>query len=210
MAVQLVLFTSCSQNREKTNVSRPDAAISVSIHYSDGLEASSLDDEESLVFNNGMVPIFLRFTNTSDQVLTLWKPYCPQGDRGIAFEFKLEKDSKRVEIATPNHGYTGGMGFPKTLRLEKGKSLILPVDFGNFWSVPFALKPGKDATLYFRFVYESRRGTLLKEDKPKDANVVWEGRVESEWQLLRLVNVGKDVEPRKPSHKVNLLSRKGK
>jgi hypothetical protein len=150
----------------------------------------------------------LLLTNTTKDEIHLWKPNCPEGDDAIRLEFKLDEDSKEVGAARTSHVYTGGMGIPKTMKLASGDSLVYRIDFSGFWSLPFVLKPGAQANLLVRAVYESKpmnavRQRLIPNATP-NANKVWTGRVETEWEQVRIVNLT-DSEAPKGHRGVNLL-----
>ena len=184
---------------------RDPQPLRLSIHYLDGLSAQSRDEPQEIRFLHHGCHLSLLLTNTSKHEIHLWKPYCPEGDDAIRLEFKVSHDSEEVGIARTSHSYTGGMGIAKTFRLVPGDSLVYRIDFSSFWSLPFVLESHKGRELLLRAVYESKPlqrpvPTLI----PGTADKVWVGRVQTDWERVKIWNVTDETVP-KYHRGVNLL-----
>ena len=197
--VASILLPSNSGQESDSNARRETATkeISLSIHFLDGLSASPNDRLPDIRFLHYGCHLSLLLTNKSDQMETLWKPYCPEGDAPIRLEFKKTADSETIGTARTSHGYTGGMGIPKTFTLKPDDSLVYRIDFSSFWSLPFVLNDGDDTTVFIRAVYNSRKADGSRNLLPDNSDDVWVGEIATEWQQVRLSNVsGKRIETR--------------
>jgi hypothetical protein len=203
-------FTRIEKRIEKAGAeeSRDAPPLRASIHYLDGLSAQSRETPQDIRFLHYGCHLSLLLTNTTKDEMHLWKPNCPEGDDAIRLEFKRDADSKEIGTARTSHLYTGGMGIPKTMKLAPGDSLVHRIDFSSYWSLPFVLKPGAKADLLVRAVYESKpinpkRAALLRDAIPK-AEKVWNGRIETEWERVRIANLTESDAP-KGHRGINLL-----
>jgi hypothetical protein len=200
-AVSVVCLSAYTDSKEAT-------PLRLAIHYLDGLSARSRDTPQDLRFLHYGCHLSLLLTNTSKDEIHLWKPNCPEGDDAIRLEFKLDADSQEIGTAQTSHVYTGGMGIPKTMKLVPADSLVYRIDFSSFWSLPFALKPGAQANLLVRAVYESKpihpkRAAIIPDLTPT-ASKVWHGRIETPWERVHVVNLT-DSETPKAHRNINLL-----
>jgi hypothetical protein len=169
---------------------RDPAPIRLSIHYLDGLSSQSRDEPQEIRFLHRGCHLSLLLTNRSKREIHLWKPSCPEGDDAIRLEFRVKRESEKVGIARTSHSYTGGMGIPRTLKLVPGDSLVYRIDFSSFWSLPFVLEPHKGCELLVRAVYESTPTEERDPDfLPDNAASVWTGRVQTDWQRVKIWNV---------------------
>ncbi len=168
------------------NTDGPD--LSLSLHYLDGLSAASNGNLPSIRFQRDGCHLSLLLTNKTGEVVTLWKPYCPQGDDAMRLEFKKAADSKTIGIAHTTRGYTGGMGIPKTFQLLPGNSLVHRIDLSRYWSLPFVLNDGDDTTVFVRAVYKSDKVDPKQVPLAENAGDVWVGEIATEWQQVRLTN----------------------
>jgi len=190
LALAVIVFA-CLASQEPpigTTVNQDPSELSLSIHYLDGLTATSSDHPPNIRFLPDGCHLSLLITNSTEEPIVLWKPDCPEGDSAISLEFKKAMDSEKNGIARPSHDYTGGMGIPKTLTLAAGDSLVYRIDFSSYWSLPFALEDGGDTKVFVRAVYDSKKARTKRPMLPKNAEDVWVGRIETEWDEVRLTN----------------------
>jgi hypothetical protein len=176
----------------------------VSLHYLDGLSAASRDTPQDIRFLPSGCPLSLLLTNTTKGEIHLWKPNCPQGDDAIRLEFKRDTESKEIDTARMAREYTGGSGRPRTMKLAPDDSLICQIDLSSSWSLPFVLKPGAKADLLVRAVYESKPIASHKSPLAPHADTVWNGRIQTEWERVRIGNIT-DSEAPKGHQGANLL-----
>ena len=197
IASVLVPFASGQENNAQAPRESDQTKLSLSIHFLDGLSAASSDGLPEIRFLGDGCPLSLLLTNKTAETITLWKPYCPEGDDAIRLEFKKNPDSETIGIAETFHAYTGGMGIPKTFTLNPGDSLVYQIDFSSFWSLPFVLNDGDDTTVFVRAVYESNKADNHRGRLLDNSSAIWVGQIATEWQKVRLSNVsGKRVETR--------------
>ena len=90
-----------------------DKKLMLSLHFLDGLSAKSDDNMPDIRFLHYGCHLSLLLTNKAGENVTLWKPYCPEGDSAIRLEFKKTSESKTVGVARISLNYTGGMGSQK-------------------------------------------------------------------------------------------------
>ena len=174
-----------------------DKKLMLSLHFLDGLSAKSDDNMPDIRFLHYGCNLSLLLTNKAGENVTLWKPYCPEGDSAIRLEFKKTSESKTVGVARISHNYTGGMGVPKTFTLVPSDSLVHRIDLSSYWSLPFVLNDGDDTTVFVRAVYESDKAESKRSFLPKQSGDVWVGKIETDWTQVRLSNVsGKPVASR--------------
>ena len=174
-----------------------DNKLMLSLHFLDGLSANSNDNMPDMRFLHYGCHLSLLLTNKAGENVTLWKPYCPEGDSAIRLEFKKTSESKTVGVARISHNYTGGMGVPKTFTLVPSDSLVHRIDLSSYWSLPFVLNDGDDTTVFVRAVYESGKTDSKRSFLPKQSGDVWVGKIETDWTQVRLSNVsGKPVTSR--------------
>jgi len=173
--------------------------LRVSIHYLDGLSGQSSDKPPEIRFLRNGCHLSVLLTNVTEKDIHLWRPYCPQGDDAIRLEFKRNADSKEVGSAHMVRCYTGGSGLPKTLKLVSRDSLIYRVDFSESWSLPFVLEPGTSSSFLVRAVYDSKPLDPKRSYRPADAEKVWQGRIETPWEEVRVVNVTESKTPTHPN-----------
>jgi hypothetical protein len=180
---------------EKGEADKPQDAppLRLSIHYLDGLSARSGKLPKEIRFLHYGCHLSLLLTNSTKDDMHLWKPNCPEGDAAIHLEFKRDTDSKEIGIAQISQVYTGGMGIPKTMTLVPGDSFVQRIDFSSYWSLPFVLEPKAQSEMLVRAVYESKpidpkRPARDYEAAPHAAKV-WTGRIETEWERVRIVNL---------------------
>jgi hypothetical protein len=189
-AVGILLTTIWDQKPESDPKQRKDnTEISLSIHFQDGLSGSSNDQLPDIGVQNDGCHLSLLLTNKTHETLTLWKPYCPQGDRAIRLEFKKTADAKTIGAARTCHDYTGSMGVPKTFTLLPDDSLVYCFDFSSYWSLPFVLNNGEVTTVFVRAVYESEKASGDPDFLPKNSDDVWVDEIATKWQQVRLTNV---------------------
>ncbi len=197
--VALVVFI-WVQFRPPPNVAPDELALS--IHFLDGLSGVSESNQLPRIrFLHYGCHLTLLLTNNSDQKLAFWKPECPEGDMAIRLEFKTEKNSRNIGAAHKSQGYTGGMGIPKTFELVPGDSLVHRIDLASYWSLPFELDDGDDATVYVRAVYESLETSSDRNSFAINPKRVWTGKILTDWQQIRLSNAsGKPVRSRQQTN----------
>ena len=174
-----------------------DKKLMLSLHFLDGLSAKSDDNMPDMRFLHYGCHLSLLLTNKAGENVTLWKPYCPEGDSAIRLEFKKTPESKTVGVARISHAYTGGMGISKTFTLVPSDSLVHRIGLSSYWSLPFVLNDGDDTTVFVRAVYESDKADSKRSSLPKQSGDVWVGKIETDWTQVRLSNVsGKPVTSR--------------
>jgi len=163
--------------------------VSVTIHDSHGLSVNSAPNELlEIVLFASHTHIHLKISNTTKKGLTLWRPYCPEGDRAMTIEFRETGSPDRIFRGGTGYDYTGGMGIPKVLTLAPGDDLIVNVDFLSEWTLPVTLKAGEVRELEMRAVYRSEPLAGKRMLGSKDAERVWTGTATSKWSKVRVVN----------------------
>jgi len=182
-----------AQETETLHPESNNTELSLSLHFLDGLSSGSNERLPDIRFLHHGCHLSLLVTNKTDNKTdnntTLWKPNCPEGDRAIRLEFKKTSESTEVGVARISHSYTGGMGIPKTFILGSGDSLVHRIDLSSYWSFPFVLNDGDDATVFVRAVYESEKADGSRSFLPNNSDDVWVGKLATEWTQVRLANV---------------------
>ena len=177
-----------SSSRAEQLSSPRSAPLRISLFYSDGLSARSGDKPQDLWFLPVGCQLTFLVTNMTKRDICLWRPFCPEGDHAIRFEFKTNENSKQIGVAQSFYFYTGGSGVTQTMKLVPGDSVVYQVDFSSRWSLPFVLDPGASANMLVRAVYESQSVDLDRTFVPSDAEKVWHGRVATGWERVRVLN----------------------
>lgn len=179
----------------------PTSAISVTIHDSHGLSAASAKSHHlEIILFKPHTHFHLKISNTTQQALTLWRPYCPEGDDAMSIEFREPSAPDKVFRAHTGYSYTGGMGIPKVLVLAPADDLLVNVDFLNEWVLPFPMQADEIREMEVRATYRSapltdERQKRLFGSKEKDS--VWTGESVSEWHKVRIVNgTGSKINPK--------------
>lgn len=177
------------------------SAITVTLHDSHGLSAASAESHllEIILFKPH-THFHLKISNTTQKDLTLWRPYCLEGDDAMSIEFREAKAPDKVFRSHTGYSYTGGMGIPKVLTLAAGDDLLVNVDLLNEWVLPFPLQPDEIREMEVRAVYRS--GPLTDERQKslfgsKKKEQVWSGVSTSEWHKARIINrTGSKLDPK--------------
>jgi len=182
-----------------------NSAVSVTLHDSHGLSARSAPSGRlEVILFASHTHIHFKISNTTKQALTLWQPYCPEGDFAMTIEFRDPNAPDKILRAGTCYSYTGGMGIPKVLALAPGDDLMVNVDFLSEWNLPVALKADESRELEIRAVYESKPLTDQSRTRAvasKEVEQVWSGTATSAWNKARLVNrTGAAIEARKNSY----------
>jgi len=198
-ATAVVALATVLLYRPATHIS-PDE-LSLSLHFLDGLTGQPKDEHlPDIRFLHYGCHLSLLLTNNSDETATFWKPDCPPGDMAIRLEFKKDANSKSIGVAQTSQMYTGGMGIPKTFSLPPNESLVYRIDLSSYWSLPFALNDDESKDVFVRAVYESDKWEMSS-FMPSNSNDVWEGKLTTKWQKVRLSNVsGKSVGSNSPAN----------
>jgi len=170
-----------------------EAALRVTLHDSDGLSvASAPEGRLELILFADHTHLHLRVTNLTDQPVTLWKPFCPEGDHSILVEFRDPATPHKVLRATPGWDYTGGMGIPKTFSLAAHDDLIVNVNFvsDSDWILPMRIAKDERRELEVRVGYRSRNldDKTAKQFENDKLQKVWEGEVIGDWHRIVLSN----------------------
>lgn len=171
----------------------PTSPLKVTLHDSHGLtQASAPDHRLELILFADHTHMHVRLSNSSDETLTLWKPFCPEGDDAILLEFRESAHPERVLRASPGWGYTAAMGFPKAFGLAPHDDLIVNINFVSDVDWIFPTKVAKDARLDME-VRVGYRSQNLTEDQskriaPYPVAKVWEGEVVGKWQPITIIN----------------------
>ena len=181
------LFAAAGKENQK------EAPLRITFHDSNGLSvASAPEGKLELILFKSHTHSHLQIANTSDQNLTLWKPYCPMGDYAMLIEFRDPAQPKKTFSARPGWMYTGGMGNPKTFKLAAMDSIIVNLDFmgGMFWMFPVPIEIGESKELEVRVGYRSQNLTdeQLKFYGDRKIPNVWEGETMGEWQKITVRN----------------------
>ncbi|MGV3663036.1 MAG: hypothetical protein ACO1TE_22820 [Prosthecobacter sp.] len=177
-----------------------NGGVSVAIHDGHGLSANSAPGKllEVILFTAN-TPIYLKITNTTDGELTLWRPYCPEGDEAMTIEFRDPASSVKVLRAKTAFAYTAGTGIPKVFTLAAKDDLIVNVDFLSEWRLPITLQAEESRELEMRVVYRSgplTDPTRKRLFESKAMSGVWTGTVTTDWHKARLINrTGKAITP---------------
>ncbi|WP_050027423.1 hypothetical protein [Verrucomicrobium sp. BvORR034] len=179
----------------------PTSAITVAIHDSHGLSAASAEAHHlEIILFKPHTHIHLKISNTTQQALLLWRPYCPEGDDAMCIEFREASAPDKVFSAHTGYSYTGGMGIPKVLALAPADDLLVNVDFLNEWVLPFSMQADEIREMEVRATYRSapltdERQKSLFGSKPK--YLVWTGESVSDWKKVRIINrTGSKIAPK--------------
>lgn len=137
----------------------------------------------------------------SDKVITLWQPYCPEGDHAIVIEFRDPGSPSKVFRARPGWGYTGGMGIPKVFTLAGRDDRIVNLDFVSDVDWTFPIHISKDSRREFEVRVGYRSQNLSDEEVKKYGSYklekVWEGEFIGDWQKISVRNAsGKAIGPK--------------
>jgi hypothetical protein len=166
--------------------------IAVTLHDSHGVSSASAQNHVlELILFRPHTHMHFKISNTTDQELTLWRPYCPEGDAAMSIEFREASVPDKVFRAHTGFDYTGGMGIPKVFTLAARDDLIVNVDFQSEWILPFAMEVGQIRELQMRAVYRSQPLTDDSQNrlfKSKEMQQVWSGVATSNWQKVRIIN----------------------
>ncbi len=166
--------------------------VAVTIYDSSGRSArSTRDGLLNLILFAPHTIIHLKISNTTKKALTLWAPYCPQGDSAMAIEFRYPRARDKVFQAHTSRGYTCSMGFPKVMTLAPGDDLLVNVDFLSEWTLPFPMKAGEERELEARAVYQSTPLTvenIKRSHGSKQCKYVWTGVATSLWNKIIVSN----------------------
>jgi hypothetical protein len=188
-----------------------NSEVTVTLYDSNGLSSGSAKDHVlEIILYKPHTHIHLKISNTTDQAITLWRPYCPQGDAAMNIEFRETAVPDKIfrAFTGANYAYMAGSGFPKAFTLAPGNDLIVNVDFLNEWSLPFSMKVGETREFEMRAVYrsapltEERMEHFRKEMEGsfgskelaehvfglKEIERVWSGVATSDWQKARVIN----------------------
>lgn len=179
----------------------PTSAIAVTLHDSHGLSAASVDASllEIILFKPH-THFHLKISNTTQQALALWRPYCPEGDDAMSIEFRDASAPYKVFRAHTGYSYTGGMGSPKVLTLAARDDLLVNVDLLNEWVLPFPMQADETRMMEIRAVYRSAPLTDERQKSlfgAKEKAPVWNGESTSDWHKVRIINrTGSKIAPR--------------
>ena len=198
----LVLALNWTSPSAQSADSQDAPAIRVILHDSDGLSSASAPQHHlGLNLFKSHTHIHVRISNVSDRALTLWQPYCPEGDDAIVVEFRDPASLLKVFRARPSWGYTAGMGLPKVFTLAGRDDRIVSLDFVSDldWAFPIHLPKGALRELEVRVGYRSRN--LSDEEVKKYGSYkiekVWEGEFVGDWQKISVRNAsGKAIGPK--------------
>ena len=180
-------------------------ALGIILHDSHGVSSASAQNHvlEVILFRPH-THIHFKISNTTDQGLTLWRPYCPEGDAAMNIEFREASAPDKVFRAHTSFDYTGGMGIPKVFTLAPRDDLIVNVDFQSEWILPFTLEAKQTREMEMRGVYRSQpkaddgRNRSLTS---KEMERVWSGVATSNWQKVCIINrTGGRFEPVSYTH----------
>lgn len=179
--------------------------VSVTLHDSHGLSAGSAPNGKlEIILFASHTHIHFKVSNTTKQALTLWQPYCPEGDLAMTIEFREPSSPNKVLRAGTEYSYTGGMGIPKVLTLAPRDDLLVNVDFLSEWNLPFALKTDEGRELEVRAVYSPAPLTDTTKKRwleSKEIERVWTGVAASAWNKARVINrTGKPIEAKKNNY----------
>lgn len=169
--------------------------IALTLHDSNGVSAESARDRQlEVILFREHTHIHLKISNKTDSGLTLWQPDCPQGDYAMSVLFRDPKVPDKVYLAQKVQSYTGGMGIPKVFNLAARSDLLVNVDLGIWWRLPFELAEGETREMEIQASYSSEalpeQGALEK----YKLRPVWIGTSTSAWEKVRIVNrTGKKV-----------------
>ena len=199
----LLIGVACIVQAEESEPAK-SSGVTVMIHDSQGVSFDSAPNQvlEVILFKSH-THIHFKISNTTDKGLTLWRPYCPQGDAAMSIEFREVDVPDKVYRSYPGYyAYTRGMGIPKVFTLAPSNDLIVNVDFLSEWILPMTVKADQTRELEMRAVYRSvpltdeQKKRLLPE--PVKIEQVWSGGATSNWQKVRIINrTGATVEPKK-------------
>ena len=167
-----------------------NVSVAVTLHDSHGVSSDSAQNHVlEVILLRPHTHMHFKISNTTGQALTLWRPYCPEGDAAMSIEFREPSAPDKIFRARTGFDYTGGMGIPKVFTLAPRNDLIVNVDFQSEWLLPFALETGQIRELEMRAVYRS--GPLTDDNRPftsKEMERVWSGVATSNWQKVRIIN----------------------
>ena len=181
-----------------------EVPLRVTLHDSHGFSAASAPNQRlELVLFADHTHMHFRISNTTDQTLSLWKPYCPEGDDAIVVEFREPAHPQKVLRATTGWCYTGGMGLPKVFGLVGHDDLIVNINFtsGMNWILPMPVPQDARLDMEVRVGYRSRNLSAeeLKRYSTYPVGKVWEGEVVGDWQPITILNrTGKSIEKKAP------------
>ena len=177
---------------KESEVSAPSAGqkneVAIAIHDSNGVSfESAWDGVSEVILFKPHTHIHLKISNVSGKPLTLWQPYCPEGDLAMVIEFRELRKPDEVFRSGLRMGYTAGMGFPKVFKLAPGGDLIVNVDLvEGYWTLPIAFAEAESREVEMRAVYEPAEKAMLKtEGKELRA---WGGKAVSPWHKVRISN----------------------
>ena len=167
--------------------------LKVTLHDSNGLTSASAPDHHlELILFKSHTHMHVRISNKLDQALSLWCPYCPEGDESIIVEFRDPNSPSNVYRARPGWVYTAGMGLPKSFVLAAHDDLIVNLDFTSDigWGLP--MRAPKDAIreMEVRVGYRSRNLSDKQRSGYGDYKIgtVWEGEVIGNWEKISVIN----------------------
>jgi hypothetical protein len=180
-----------------------EAPLKVTLHDSHGLSIASAPNKRlELVLFAEHTHLHLRISNTTNQTMTFWKPYCPQGDDAIVVKFREPAHPQKVLRASTGWSYTGGMGIPKVFELVGHDDLIVNINFisGMVWILPMQIPKDARLDMEVRVGYRSRNLTADELKRSGATPVkVWEGEVLSDWQPITSLNrTGKAFDRKAP------------
>lgn len=170
--------------------------LKISINYSDGLSSqSTFNDPPKILVGNFRENLSLLITNKTKKDVYLWQPNYSGGDL-FSFEFKLSKESENIKKAFVLQLYFGSQSIPKIMRISSGSVFVYKVDFNDSWRFPYEIRKGESKKLFIRAIYNSERlnpFTSSSLDK-EDIDLIWTGKVSTEWQEVVICNqTGKDL-----------------
>ncbi len=206
----LVIFAGVTLSLGSGNCASTDEPVEVVLHFDGGLSPGSEQEVPAeyqtqerlpeILFLDRPTHFHIQLRNRTNIPLHLWRPYCPEADRALVFEFKDAGQTGTVGRARISMDYTGGMGIPKVVKIAPKDALIIDVDFCNYWDFPFQIPAGKHKDVFLRLIYDpeptefGKQGPLAKMKPIYDA--VWTGRAESTWIKVRMINRANEDKPK--------------
>ena len=178
-------------------------SVAVTLHDSHGVSSDSAQNRVlEIILFKPHTRIHFKISNTTDQGLTLWRPYCPQGDAAMSIEFREARAPDKTFRARTGFDYTAGMGIPKVFTLAPHNDLIVNVDFQSEWILSLTLEVDQIRELEMRAVYRSEPFSEAERNLPgadkallagwnndiKKMEQVWTGVATSNWQKVRIIN----------------------
>ena len=187
-ATSLTALAAAREPEPPPPAAKPQSEVTITIHDSHGVSfESKWDDLPEIILFAPHTHIHLKISNVSDKPLTLWQPYCPDGDLAMTIEFRDPAKPDEILRSGLRQGYTAGMGFPKVFQLAPRGDLIVNVDLADgYWTMPVALAEGQSREMEVRAVYESENRPLIKSGE-KELRA-WTGKAVSPWHKMRLIN----------------------